>query len=72
MTFNGVVSNGTIILDSDAHLPEGTRVEVQVADTAKLLSPLGEMLMKHAGKAEGLPEDAASQHDHYLYGTPKK
>jgi hypothetical protein len=30
------------------------------------------MLLKHAGKAEGLPEDLADQHDHYLYGTPKR
>jgi hypothetical protein len=25
-----------------------------------------------AGKAKHLPADAAEQHDHYLYGTPKK
>jgi len=25
-----------------------------------------------AGKAKHLPPDAAEQHDHYLYGTPKK
>jgi hypothetical protein len=24
------------------------------------------------GKAEGLPQDMAEQHDHYLYGTPKQ
>jgi hypothetical protein len=24
------------------------------------------------GKATNLPQDAAYQHDHYLYGTPKK
>jgi hypothetical protein len=30
------------------------------------------MLLRHAGKAEGLPEDAAAQHDHYLYAAPKR
>jgi hypothetical protein len=24
------------------------------------------------GKAENLPEDLAQNHDHYLYGLPKK
>jgi len=30
---------------------------------------LGDKLMKFAGRAVGLPEDAAVNHDHYLYGT---
>jgi hypothetical protein len=33
---------------------------------------LGQKLMKYAGRAVGLPEDAAAQHNHYLYGTPKR
>ena len=72
MSFQGVVINGTIVLDDHAQLPEGARVEVVVQEPAKAASPLGEMLLKHAGKAQGLPEDLAAQHDHYLYGTPKK
>jgi len=24
------------------------------------------------GKAEGLPQDFAAEHDHYLHGTPKR
>ena len=35
-------------------------------------SELGEMLLSFAGKAKGLPGDVAENHDHYLYGTPKK
>jgi len=30
------------------------------------------MLLKHAGKAVALPEDAADQHDRDLYGTAKR
>ena len=33
---------------------------------------LGEKLMKYAGKATEMPEDAALNHDHYLYGAPRK
>ena len=29
-------------------------------------------LLEFAGKAEGLPPDLAENHDHYLYGTPKR
>ena len=29
-------------------------------------------LLELAGTAEGLPEDLAEQHDHYLHGTPKR
>ena len=33
---------------------------------------LGQRLMKFAGTAKGLPTDLARNHDHYLYGMPKK
>ena len=72
MNFHGTVVNGTIILDDQVQLPEGAKVEVHIQEPPKAASPLGEMLLKHAGKAEGLPKDLAAQHDHYLYGTPKK
>jgi hypothetical protein len=72
MSIYGIVANGIIILDDNVKLPDGTRVEVQVHQAPVAASPLGEMLLKHAGKAQGLPEDAAAQHDHYLYGTPKR
>jgi hypothetical protein len=72
MSLPGVVVNGVIILDDQVSLPEATRVEVQVQELAQAASPLAEMLLRRAGKAEGLPEDLAAQHDHYLYGTPKR
>jgi hypothetical protein len=72
MSFHGTVVNGAIVLEGQVQLPDGTKVEVQVQGPPKAASPLGEMLLKHAGTAEGLPEDLAAQHDHYLYGTPKK
>jgi len=60
-------------------LPEGVEVLVEILPTEgaePLLDEhgqtLGQKLMKYAGRAVGLPEDAAKQHDHYLYGTPKQ
>jgi len=74
MTFEGVVTNGQIILHEAPPLTEGTRVRVEIQDQPprRAASPLGEMLLKHAGKAVALPEDAADQHDRDLYGTAKR
>jgi hypothetical protein len=33
---------------------------------------LSELLLSFAGTVEGLPRDMALNHDHYLYGIPKK
>ncbi len=72
MLLEGVVRNGKIELDPPKDLPEGLRVEVLMKSDSSYTSPLGEMLLRHAGKAVGLPEDMAAQHDHYLHGTPKR
>ncbi len=72
MTLEGTVKNGIIVLDQPDALTEGMRVEVTVKQLPKAASPLGEILLRHAGKAQGLPEDLAEQHDHYLHGTPKR
>lgn len=72
MTIEGTVINGVIVLDPPGQLPEGARVEVTVKEKPQAASPLAEALLKHAGTAQGLPEDLAEQHDHYLYGTPKR
>ena len=60
-------------------LPEGLVViiepspagqeEAAVDETGETL---GQKLLKHAGKAVGLPRDLAENHDYYLYGTPRK
>jgi hypothetical protein len=72
MLLEGTIRNGTIVLDQPPALPDGARVEVVIKLAAKAASPLGEMLLRHAGKAVGLPEDMAAEHDHYLHGTPKR
>ncbi len=72
MTVQGTVIEGVIVLDDSAKLPEGARVEVTVKSPEQPASPLAATLLKHAGKAQGLPEDLAAQHDHYLHGTPKR
>jgi predicted DNA-binding antitoxin AbrB/MazE fold protein len=72
MMYRGHVEKGVVVLDEPVSLPEGAEVEVQVAPAQAQEPTLGEKLMKYAGKAKGLPADLARNHDHYLYGVPKK
>ena len=61
-----------VVLDDGQSLPEGAEVDVSVRIPTAKRSSLSEMLLKHAGTVDGMPEDLAQQHDHYLYGTPKR
>src|SRR2546425_11928973 len=70
MLLEGTIRNGTIVLDQPLEIPDGARVEVVIRPATQPSTSLGEMLLRHAGKAVGLPEDMAAQHDHYLRGTP--
>ncbi len=79
MVHRGRVTNGVVVLNAPGTLPEGAEVRVELvreqtseADQGKREPTLGQKLLRHAGKAVGLPEDAARNHDHYLYGTPSK
>ena len=76
MEYEGTVRDGVVVFAGDIVPPEGTRVRVQLVagEPPEQASPqtLGQRLMKFAGRARGLPPDAARNHDHYLYGTPKR
>ena len=77
MTYKGHVRNGVVVLDPPADLPDGAEVEVNLLPVQRAASSddgptIYERLKDVIGKAEGLPPDAALNHDHYLYGLPKK
>jgi hypothetical protein len=72
MTFRGHVKDGQIAFDEPVALPEGAAVQVEIVQTRTEQPTIWEELLELAGKAEGLPPDMAENHDHYLYGTPKK
>jgi hypothetical protein len=68
-----------VVLDQPVALPDGLQVRVEVPENV-IQSPradageetAGKRLLKYAGKAVGLPPDAARNHDHYLYGTAER
>jgi predicted DNA-binding antitoxin AbrB/MazE fold protein len=64
------VRNGVIVLDEPAPLEEGAEVTVEII--ARETPTLSERLAAVIGKADGLPEDAAENFEHYLYGAPKQ
>ena len=79
MVLRGHVKGGVVVLEPPHSLPEAPEVRVETVapeGDQPLLDEksqtLGEKLMKYAGKAVGLPEDAALNHDHYLYSAPKR
>ena len=79
MTLLGHVCNGKIELDDPVPLPEGAKVRIELDSAPAEIAAqddhpetLGQKLMKYAGLIQDAPTDLARQHDHYLYGTPKK
>jgi hypothetical protein len=72
MTYRGHIKNGMVVLDSLASLPEGAEVEVRCIEEDENIPTLYERLKDMIGIADGLPSDSSINHDHYLYGAPKK
>jgi len=70
MILTGIVQNGSVILESGAQVPNGTRVQVIVADSDP--KPTLTSLLKYDGCMPDMPVDFAEQHDHYIHGTPKR
>jgi hypothetical protein len=71
MTYHGHVKDGQILLDQAVSLPDGAEVHVEVIEVPKNGEDLQAVLLRHAGKGQGLPIDLAENHDHYVHGKPK-
>jgi hypothetical protein len=74
MSYTGTVENGVVVLPPGVNLPDGTQVRVEPLKRQRRnrATTAGELLLRFAGKAKGLPDDIARNHDHYLHGLPKK
>jgi hypothetical protein len=67
----GHYDGNVIVPDEPLDLPTGQRVELEV----RLVESVPGRFADLADLAADLPDapaDLASQHDHYLYGTPKR
>ena len=76
MTLRGHIKGGTVVLDEPTTLPDGTAVEVRTVEAApqsqQPAPTLFERYKQFIGAADGLPDDLADEHDHYIHGTPKR
>ena len=76
MSLEGRIHAGTVVFDQPVPLAEGTLVRVEAmsepasgdGEGQSMLEILGDVV----GSIDDLPSDLAEQHDHYLYGTPKR
>jgi hypothetical protein len=68
MVYFGKVKDGKVELDPAVRLPEGATVKV---DLVKADEPDPADDLSSEAVDMGV-EDGASQHDHYIYGTPKR
>ena len=76
----GTVENGVVKLPPGAGLADGTTVRVEVVTETTV--PTGEdpdegrsfyeVFEQFVGCVKDGPSDLAVNHDHYLYGTPKR
>jgi hypothetical protein len=79
MTYQGTVKNGVVVYKAGPP-PEGADVMVTVTPAQEAIVARGDQggddiwaeMEKFVGRAPELPEDAARNHDHYLYGAPKR
>ena len=71
MEIEGTVQNDAPVLESVSSLPDGTRVKVTASGSSQPVLPTHyELLRDIIGQAQGLPEDMAINHNHYIRGGP--
>ncbi len=72
MSYTAKVQNGVVVLPPEAHLPDGTEVEVTPVVSLQEAADFTDKLLLIAKKVSCLPQDLAQNHDHYLHGLPPK
>jgi len=80
MVYRGLVKDGVVVLDGPEAPPEGARVSLRVlkatavrpAKGSKRTTSMYDRLKPFIGIGNDLPPDFSVNHDHYLYGAPKR
>ena len=76
VALRGHFDGKAIVLDDPADLPQGKALIVHV-EVESLTPPPSEIpaldwIIQNAVEGSSVPVDGATQHDHYLYGVPKR
>ena len=74
MSLRGTVRNGKIELEGGEKLPDGTKVRIEPIRTPRRSgAKAGSSPLRLSDLAVPMGvSDLAAEHDHYLYGTPKR
>ena len=80
MMYRGTVRNGVVVLEGSLRPQEGATVSVLVLKVPSPRVGVGrksplimyDRYKRFIAKAQGLPADFSINHDHYLYGTPRR
>lgn len=68
MVYFGRFKDGRIVPEAGtSSLPDGTRVRFEPVEETDAVYRLDELAVD-----DDLPRDLSSEHDHYIYGTPKR
>lgn len=70
MAYFGRIKDGRVELDAPVELPEGARVRIEPISEPTEVDPvyrLGDLAVDDGG-----PPDVAAQHDHHIYGAPRR
>jgi hypothetical protein len=80
MVYRGKIENGMVVLEGPDALPRGAPVTVRLLKSVSARAgnetarpkTVYERLRNIVGIAKDLPPDLSINHDHYLYGAPKR
>jgi predicted DNA-binding antitoxin AbrB/MazE fold protein len=77
MVISGIYKDGTLLLEGPVDLKNGQRVTVDILPDPAALPPDGpsqqsQELLKLAGIVKSGRKDGSVNHDHYIYGIPKR
>lgn len=71
LSITGHFDGNVIVPDQPIQLPKGQRVALVIQSVDAMPAKFAELAQFAADLCDA-PDDLASQHDHYLYGTPKQ
>jgi hypothetical protein len=72
MTYRGRVKDGKIVIEEGPPLDEGALIQFELVGDRTANAARFKSLLDLLGIAGELPDDAARNYKHYLYGHPKK
>ena len=71
MSITATVENNTVRFPPGVSLPDGTPVRVELLRDLPS-PPFAQRYARFIGVVKDAPPDLAANHDHYLYGAPKR